>query len=241
MTAFTLNKPAPTVTASVLGSPSRDFHVEDRKRKQMNSDDIDVDTSKVEALSGSKSLVLSRLRRNYVSRGLRARGSTSFINNGACQDRNHRSSTDIVSMKQNPKVLDTNSDVEHFRVSDARRSVSLLKFASQREDEAETENDTDDESMSSDQSHHCSASVEERKYAIKFQCYVKVVEIPSRHSYSSVQRKRLWNDGKSIRANAKRNRMEYEWEGREWQNAPEENDFCTLGNGTIVHPAYALY
>lgn len=198
--------------------------------------------------------VLISLRRNYVSRGLRSNKTISLAaeKKNFC-DIDRSCPTSDVPITRPSKSLERDPTHKHYRIKGARRSVSLLKFASQQqqqqeEDYDEMENDdTDDESLSSSVINSKTSNDDDSRYTIKFQCYVKVVEIPNRYSYSTKQKKRIWNDCKSIRTNAKRNRIEYEWEKSStsksilwWQHAPEEQDFCTsLTNNDIkVHPVY---
>lgn len=206
-----------------------------RKLPRSNTCDSGVDNNKsnVDARSAGKNTVLSGLRQNYVSRGLRRERSSTPTMGRCCY------STNATSLASKSTDHQEESTIDDWNISDARRSVALLKFAlPHEEEESETENDTDDDSDRSYVGSESTTTEDRRRYTIKFQCYVKVVEIPNRHGYTSQQQKRMWNDGKSIDDNAKRNRIEYEWERREWRNVPEEEDFCTLGNGNIVRPAY---
>jgi hypothetical protein len=74
---------------------------------------------------------------------------------------------------------------------------------------------------------------------IRFHSYVKVVNIPSRFAYTTKQKRRMWNGENAIRQNAKRNKVEYEWEGWQWQNVIEEDEF-TLIDGQLIHPAHTM-
>lgn len=141
-----------------------------------------------------------------------------------------------------------------FRLSNARRSICPLKLAPRSNGCAD---DEDDESACTMSSHEtdssCDDSDEEsssqsitrtnistkNNRSIRFQSYVKVVEIPHRLSYTKKQRRRMWNNQKEIRENAKRNRIEYEYEGPEWQNAIEEDHYVVIG-GQHVHPAHVI-
>ena len=128
-----------------------------------------------------------------------------------------------------------------LNVSLSRRTVAPLKFDSSTLDMDCTE-DTDDETISCDSSDDAysesKSSRSGRKYRIRFHSYVKVVEIPDRNAYTSKQKRRMWNGNEAIRENAKRNKVEYEWEGWEWQNVIEEDEFCFV-DGQLLHPAHA--
>jgi hypothetical protein len=246
MTAFTLNKQATAVKASVSSTRSppkvRMLH---RRLPRALIPDVTSDYSRFQSmkLPERKSPVLMGLRRHNVSRGLRTHQRAAV--EGTDPEVERCLTNNAVSVRSSPKSerKDHNMDC-HFNMDDARRSVSLLKFASapQQGVDSDNDDDTDDETLSDVDTSNDSGSETQnstkRNYTIKFQCYVKVLEIPHRESYSPKQRKRMWNASKSIRSNAKRNRIEYEWEGREWEHAPEEDEFCILDDGTKVHPAH---
>lgn len=239
MTSFTVKKHvSPAVSSSRSSRSSMTaFRILNRKRPQTNVPDTVIDEISNISSSEIKSHVLSSLRHNYVSRGLHVHPLADKTSRCGCID--SRNTSPIPSTIINPERHPLEG---HFRIDDARRSVSLLKFATLQREESEMDDETEDETLSCDKSISSSESREDRKsYTIKFQCYVKVVEIPNRHSYSTKQKKCIWNDSNTIRTNAKRNRIESDWEGIDWKNAPEEQDFCTLQNGIKVHPVYFPY
>jgi hypothetical protein len=227
------------VNTSTHRRPSLTYRILNRKLPLMKASDTDCARISISSKSEMNSQALNGLRRPYGSRGLHIQRNISLAERTNDYEIVHGHSKNVDCILSTPKILDRHAASDNIRIDEARRSVSLLKFASKQADESDTENETDDETVTSDNSFIRSESKEDsRTYTIKFQCYVRVVEIPNRRSYTSKQRKRMWNDCKSIRANAKRNRIEYDWEGRNWQNAPEEQDFCMLRNGTKGHPAY---
>jgi hypothetical protein len=245
MTALMVSKQTTEVGTSSSTRPSTSLRVLNRKRSQRSASDNDADNRQrgSDAPGMKKCPVLINIRRHYVSRGCVHRNPPLLADKNSFRcEIGHLNSTNDVSILRTPKLCHRDDPSRsHFRLEGARRSVSLLKVAFQEQGESEMENDTvDDELVSSNVDGFMSSKFDEdvRTYTVKFNYYVKVVEIPNRHSYSSKQRKRMWNDGKSIRTNAKRNRIEYDYDGRNWQNAPEEQDFCTLENGRKVHPAF---
>ena len=48
----------------------------------------------------------------------------------------------------------------------------------------------------------------------------------------------MWNGRKHIRRNAKRNTLEYQYDGWKWETATEEDGFVSdpAGTGETVHP-----
>ena len=75
---------------------------------------------------------------------------------------------------------------------------------------------------------------------LTFTPQVKVFEIPSRQSYSNLEKSRMWRGLTEIRMNARRNRAEIEWEGEDdWRNALEEDDmYKDEETGVIIHPCW---
>jgi hypothetical protein len=188
----------------------------------------------------SSSSILNSLRRNYSARGLPTRTLPSTLPD----NRPHVAvNAEINSMdrKSPSSSLGSLNGNVVFGIKNARRTVALLKFSPSpcRDDD-----DTDDETVMSDSDSECdvfasSGQHPDRTYSIRFDSYVKVVEIPNRLSYTSMQRQLMWSGNKAIRENARRNRVEYEWEGSHWHNVVEEEEFL-LVDGEKVHPVHAL-
>jgi hypothetical protein len=131
-----------------------------------------------------------------------------------------------------------------LKVKAAFQTTEPIKFGSPFHDDNidadETDVDTDEETVSSDSESEAVVDTRNRKkasrsYSVCFDRQVTVVEIPHRLTYTLKQRHRMWNGIKTIQENAKRNRLEYGWEGSEWENAIEEDEFCDI-NGENVHP-----
>jgi hypothetical protein len=132
----------------------------------------------------------------------------------------------------------------------ARRTVAPLKFdnSSLQTDAVYDSDDGDDDidfvsisdtsmSSASDDTVTKNQLSRNRDGSIRFHSYVKVVNIPSRFAYTSKQKRRMWNGESAIRRNAKRNKVEYEWEGWTWQNVIEEDKFDVV-DGQLIHPAH---
>jgi hypothetical protein len=135
-----------------------------------------------------------------------------------------------------------------LRIRSARRSVAPLKFdystlQTDISDESYDIDDDGDDSISLNSSFSyvsgIKTNLQQRQQSIRFHSYVKVVEIPHRNTYSDKQKRRMWNGCDTIRRNAKRNRIEYEYEGREWHCVVEEAEFGMV-NGRMVHPVHII-
>lgn len=252
MTALNYNIPHPPLNsvAKSIGRASK-FRLLNRKRlssqplrkpPQPRSDDVSCGTSK------PRKSILSSIRHSYASRGLPA-SNTGLVHSSPDSKDDAKQSertSSVVSPDCKSDCVDLASDSEPIvSIDGARRSVSLLKIPVC--DDGMDDDQTDDEtvSCSSDDSDAVeipsqkgdTAQTTTRQYRIQFKCYVKVAEIPHRDSYSPTQRMQMWNDCKTIRERAKVNRIEYDWEGTDWENAPEEDEFCNI-DGNIVHPAH---
>lgn len=75
------------------------------------------------------------------------------------------------------------------------------------------------------------------KPKVRFVEVVKVSAIPNRREYTSQQRYQMWNSSAAIRHMAQKNTIEYNWEGRDWRQAAEEESFFQYC-GSFVHPAH---
>jgi hypothetical protein len=73
--------------------------------------------------------------------------------------------------------------------------------------------------------------------AVQFATLAEAIEIPHFSQYSREQKDQMWNDRQAIRLLAKKNTVEYEWEGWDWKTAVEEDQFIRLG-GHLVHPVW---
>jgi hypothetical protein len=72
---------------------------------------------------------------------------------------------------------------------------------------------------------------------IRFAETVTVVEIPDRHCYAD-DKDAIWNSCREIREMARRNRIEFAFEGHDIDNVVDDADFL-VRNGFHVHPAHA--
>lgn len=83
--------------------------------------------------------------------------------------------------------------------------------------------------------------VQQRNKVVSFAKYRKVIEIPNRYSYTSIEKSQIWNSKKSMYTMIKRNNLEQKWEYRQLNgDALEEIYFSKLNNGTLIHPAHLL-
>ena len=75
--------------------------------------------------------------------------------------------------------------------------------------------------------------------SVKFEERVNVVQIPSRHAYSTRIKKYLWNNSREIHEMARRNRIEFEAEGYDWRNVVLDEDmFVDSIDGKLIHPCH---
>ena len=80
---------------------------------------------------------------------------------------------------------------------------------------------------------------------VSFDSTVKATTIPSRLSYSSRMKTRLWSSTEDIYSNAIRNEKEFAFDGSDWRTATEECDFLRcpfvssmLSDDVLVHPVH---
>jgi hypothetical protein len=76
---------------------------------------------------------------------------------------------------------------------------------------------------------------------VSFDSTVKAVTIPSRRSYSTRIKSRIWSSAEEIYVNGIRNEREFEHDGKNWRTAKEESDFfrCASANELfLLHPVH---
>jgi hypothetical protein len=86
-----------------------------------------------------------------------------------------------------------------------------------------------------------SLSSTSKQRRVSFDSMVKATTIPSRCSYSTRIKSRIWSSSEEIHANCFRNVREYEYDGKNWRTAKEEGDFlrCASANELhLVHPVH---
>lgn len=71
---------------------------------------------------------------------------------------------------------------------------------------------------------------------VHFHHMASVIEIPSHKAYTLQQKTSLWRSSQEIRFMARRNRLEYNHDGKDWRTATEEDDMIDVGDGNLVHP-----
>lgn len=78
-----------------------------------------------------------------------------------------------------------------------------------------------------------------RPRAVSFDNEVNVRVIPSKDMYSKRVKQDLWTTEEDLEANARRNLVEFESEGRDFSKAVEDDDFVTCPrSGEKVHPCH---
>jgi hypothetical protein len=81
---------------------------------------------------------------------------------------------------------------------------------------------------------------EPRATRVTFKPTVRVKRIPNVQSdYTEEERMAMWHTKKQLRDIVARASAEVAFEGRDWQNAPEEEDFVCQ-DGKLLHPLYVL-
>lgn len=75
---------------------------------------------------------------------------------------------------------------------------------------------------------------------VRFQSDVYICEIPSRRDYSKEDKRAIWMPRHELKELIRRNHTEFCYEGRDWRNAPEEDDFGTDEKGQRIHPAHVV-
>ena len=142
----------------------------------------------------------------------------------------NQNSQQIISHPRNQRDSTASSYLAPLKYDRDSPSVDIIEYG----DEIDYDMDECDIDVS------VSSKITESKAPkiLRFKPMVEIVEIPNRLSYTPKQRLRMWNSKKEIRATVKRNRIEYEWEGWDWNKVVEEEQLCDL-NGGKVHPAHA--
>ena len=78
--------------------------------------------------------------------------------------------------------------------------------------------------------------------AVSFFNKVQVMRIPSRKDYPEDMKKAMWSSTSEIATNAKRNSLEYTYEGWNWRTVLEEQDmYMHEKTGTLYHPAHFVH
>lgn len=77
------------------------------------------------------------------------------------------------------------------------------------------------------------------KRTVRFDNYVVVIPIPSRHAYSNRIKQALWSNRNEIRDIVKKNRYEFTVEGWDWNLVLEDKDmYVDIATGEKVHPCW---
>ena len=171
---------------------------------------------------------LNSLRRSYSRRGVPSkvtpprRVSISEEEARKASDKNHGvSQVSLAGAKRSYAQLDVPSDVEY----ESDSSNSCLSLASS--------------SMMSSCNYNRYVKASRRRIrTVQFATLCAVVEIPHFCEYTSKQKMAMWNGSKKIRMMAKRNSVEFQFDGWSIETAAEEDDFVIV-DGKSVHPVYA--
>lgn len=76
---------------------------------------------------------------------------------------------------------------------------------------------------------------------VSFDSIVQTTTIPSRYDYSKRIKSRIWSSTLEIYTNGVRNAREFEYDGKNWRTASEENDFLCCESAKqlhLVHPVH---
>ena len=73
---------------------------------------------------------------------------------------------------------------------------------------------------------------------VHFHSDVLIHEIPSRKEYSNEDKRAIWMPRQELKQLILKNHQELAYEGRDWRNAPEEDEFGTDETGQVLHPMH---
>lgn len=82
--------------------------------------------------------------------------------------------------------------------------------------------------------------ITERQAKVRFESEVDIYEIPSHNDYSKEEKQEIWMPRYELKRLILKNHAEYAYEGRDWRNAPEEDDFGADDNGNPLHPVHFI-
>lgn len=76
----------------------------------------------------------------------------------------------------------------------------------------------------------------QRFVKVRFESKVCIREIPNRRDYNKEDKKKIWTSRGELKRLMLKNHAEYVYEGRDWRNAPEEDEFGVDEDGQLIHP-----
>ncbi|GAX14728.1 hypothetical protein FisN_11Hu271 [Fistulifera solaris] len=129
--------------------------------------------------------------------------------------------------------LPTKARVKHSKVEDSPDTTSVLSFPPPPES---TEEDIDWSKLV-----HSAPSSPARispQPHVRFTPVDSVVEIPSHRDYTALEKRSIWTSLHVLRNQAKRNRIEWFWEGCDVEGVVEEDAFSYDSQGCLKHPAH---
>ncbi|KAL7557646.1 hypothetical protein ACA910_001250 [Epithemia clementina (nom. ined.)] len=100
-----------------------------------------------------------------------------------------------------------------------------------------SEQEDDNDSLSSSSSSLSSSGVATTK-GVRFHSEVTIHEIPSRKEYTKADKRAIWTPRQELKKLILKNHTEFTFEGRDWRNAPEEEEFGRDEHGELVHPVH---
>jgi hypothetical protein len=126
--------------------------------------------------------------------------------------------------------------VKHSKVEDTPDTTSVLSFPPPPPLLETTEDEMDWSKMvHSAQSPPARISPQPH---VRFTPVDSVVEIPSHRDYTALEKRSIWTSLQVLRNQAKRNRIEWFWEGCDVEGVVEEEAFSYDFQGCLKHPAH---
>jgi hypothetical protein len=224
-------------TQARLGSYSKTTHASTQKTTSKHKrDKVGSNRKRTHAIKATSkhddviitpSRRLNMLRRQYTRRGVPVRTTLTppplaVVEMGGKKQRGV-SKISLVGAKRSYIKLDVPSDVEYE--SDSSDSCLSLSSSSVMEGNYQRCNP-------------CLVTNKRRTRSVQFASLCSVVEIPNHCEYNKKQKVAMWNSCKKIRSMAKRNALEFQYDGWSVNAASEESMFVKV-DGKLVHPVYA--
>jgi hypothetical protein len=137
----------------------------------------------------------------------------------------------------------TTHEVSQVSLAGAKRRYVELDVPSSDDDYCSDSSDSFLSSSSSSTTRDCRryGDITSRRRHVKyvqFASHSVVVEIPHFRDYSSSQKAAMWNGSRTIKRMARKNTMEFQYDGWNMNAAAEEDQFV-LVSGVPVHPVHA--
>jgi hypothetical protein len=155
-----------------------------------------------------------------------------------------------IATAQHPELTPPPSDenrtaheVSQVSLAGAKRRYVELDVPSSDDDYCSDSSESFLSSSSSSTTRDCrryADKVSRRRHVkyVQFASHSVVVEIPHFRDYSSSQKAAMWNGSRTIKRMARKNTMEFQYDGWKMDEAAEEDQFV-LVSGEAVHPVHA--